>query len=182
MLLGVARAWPLGGAGRPWLIFLGVRLWLCSGLFFGGRPAFWVARRLNRSARARRRRFECLGDRSAVVAPSCLLCAGSAVVIDQTDQLRRVPAVYCGRARSFSIRARGHSKLRHTSLCFCNFFYPSGRRRAGPSPARDALEMYLRRAARCRALTQPASVKAIAAVYAAAGLGAQLNSVSKGPS
>ena len=73
MLLGVARAWPLGGAGRPWLIFLGVRLWLCSGLFFGGRPAFLVARRLNRSARARRRRrFECLGDRSAVVAPSCL--------------------------------------------------------------------------------------------------------------
>ena len=116
----------------------------------------------------------------SIVSWAC--SAGSAVVIDQTDQLRRVPAVYCGRARSFSIRARGHSKLRHTSLCFCNFFYPSGRRRAGPSPARDALEMYLRRAARCRALTQPASVKAIAAVYAAAGLGAQLNSVSKGPS
>ena len=73
MLLGVARAWPLGGAGRPWLIFLVGRLWLCWGLFFVFRPAFLVARRLNRSARARRRRrFECLGDRSAVVAPSCL--------------------------------------------------------------------------------------------------------------
>ena len=88
-------------------------------------------------------------------------------------------------AASFSIRARGHNKLRHTSLSFCNFFYPSGRRRAGPSPARDALEMYLRRAARCRALTQLYSLpllKPFAAVYAAAGLGAQLNSVSKGPS
>ena len=69
----VVRAWPLGVVVRPWLIFLGVRLWLCWGLFFVFRPAFWVARHLNRSARARRRRrFECLGDRSAVVAPSCL--------------------------------------------------------------------------------------------------------------
>ncbi len=170
------------GAGRPWLIFLGVRLWLCWVLFFVFRPAFWVARHLNRSARARRRRrFECLGDRSVVVAPSCLSSCALVLLLLLIKQINSDAFLLCIAAERARC-ARGHSKLRHTSLCFCNFFYPSGRRRAGPSPARDALEMYLRRAARCRALTQPASVKAIAAVYAAAGLGAQLNSVSKGPS
>ena len=41
----------------------------------------------------------------SIVSWAC--SAGSAVVIDQTDQLRCVFAVYCGRARSFSIRASG---------------------------------------------------------------------------
>ena len=61
------------GGGPPMANLFGGALVALLGPFFGGRPAFLVARRLNRSARARRRRrFECLGDRSAVVAPSCL--------------------------------------------------------------------------------------------------------------
>ena len=91
------RAWPLGVVARPWLIFLVGRTWLCSGLFFVSRPASLARRRLvDLRLSQRRRRFECFEWDRSPVPPSCLTrdCAGSAVVIDQTDQLRRVPAVY----------------------------------------------------------------------------------------
>ena len=69
----VAVEWRRAAVARPWLIFLGVRLWLCWVLFFVFRPASLARRRLVdlRSARARRR-FECLPRDRSVVAPSCL--------------------------------------------------------------------------------------------------------------
>ena len=50
----VGLGWRRVVVARPWLIFLGVRLWLCWVLFFVFRPASLARRRLaDRSARAR---------------------------------------------------------------------------------------------------------------------------------
>ena len=118
--------WRRVVVARPWLIFLVGRTWPClrSSLSFGGRPAFLLARRRStRSAPRARRQY--LAGLVPVVAPSCLGLAALVLLLLLIKQINSDAffAVYCGRARSFSVHAwEAKIVYRHTSRVL---IYPS---------------------------------------------------------
>ena len=120
------RAWPLGGAARPWLIFLGVRTWLClrSSPSSGGRPVFLLARRRStRSAPRARRQY--LAGLVPVVAPSCLGLAALVLLLLLTKQINSdafLLSIAAARARFRFAPREAKIVYRHTSRVL---IYPS---------------------------------------------------------
>ena len=138
-----ARASRRVVGGRPSAFSSAARTWPClrSSPFSGGRPAFLLARRRLVDLRSARARFDLFLVGSLHLAQDApfVLQLGSALLLG-VMRLAEMPS--CRRDGPRSKFGCAPLAAQILVCIYANFFCPSGRRRAGPLPVRDASETY----------------------------------------